>query len=317
MEDIKKYLIEFAAQVGFCLIGFAKSEKIEDNVEHYREWLAKDYHSGMKYMEKYQDLRIDPAELHPGTKTVIMVAMSYNNHFSHPTEYNKEQFGKISRYAWGKDYHIVIKKKLKALSNKLIELNPRAVNRYFVDTGPIPEKYWAEKAGIGWQGKNSLIINKKYGSFIFLGTLLTNIEFSPDKPAENHCGDCELCINSCPTGAIVRDKLIDAGKCISYNTVEKQAGRRMPEDISKKINGWAYGCDDCQNICPWNEKALKVQNDDFYPKDNETILEFRKILNINEEEFQARFSQSPVKRLKLAGLAENIEDILRAGSHLP
>lgn len=306
MKNAKLILQDYALNLGFCITGFARVEKIEDRIQKYKKWLESGYNAGMKYLENHLDKREDPATLHPGARTLVMLAMSYNNGIKRPENINYRTSGKISRYAWGSDYHDIIKEKLKLFSAKIVELFPEANNRYFVDTGPILEKYWAEKSGIGWQGKNGLIINKKFGSYLFLGTLLTNIEFDPGHAAKDLCGKCDDCLKACPTKAITDIRTIDASKCISYWTIEVKPDIEIPDHMAKNMNGWLFGCDDCQDACPWNRKARTIQNEDFLPRNGETVCDFEYVENLSAEDFSSRFRKSPVKRTKLAGLKRNI-----------
>jgi epoxyqueuosine reductase len=219
----------------------------------------------------------------------------------------EKEFGKISRYSLVKDYHNFLLPKLKAVIKKIEEIESGAMNKEYVDTGPVMEKAWAARAGIGWQGKNGVIISRKNGSWIFLGIIITTAEFEPDRPINDYCGTCTKCIDACPTKAIVEPKVIDAKKCIAYWTTESKADNDIPDFVSKNLNNWIYGCDICQEVCPWNKKLEK--ND----KKNEfrNLLSIQELLNMNDEQFHKSFDGSPIERIKIKGLKRNANAIAR------
>ncbi len=215
------------------------------------------------------------------------------------------KYGRLSRYAWGTDYHDILLPKLKIISESIKNLCPGAATAEYVDTGPVLERQWAVRAGIGWQGKNGCIINKEYGSYFFLGTVITDVYFEPDMPQSDHCGKCTACIDACPTGAIVSPKVIDSRKCLGYWTVEAKPDIEFPSYIQKNQSGALFGCDICQEVCPWNKKASACNEKQFYPRNGETCLSKGYVENMTQEEFSLRFRKSPVKRVKLAGLKRN------------
>ncbi|MGQ9818364.1 MAG: tRNA epoxyqueuosine(34) reductase QueG [Candidatus Kapaibacteriales bacterium] len=303
----KENLKIFIKSLGFCEVGFARVEKLSIEFSYYLKWLEYGYHSNMKYLERNLDKRVDPNVILPNAKTMIVCAYSYNT----PYNRNSDDF-KISKYAWGDDYHNVILPLLKKIEDKLTEIEPLHKSKSYVDTGSILEKAWAVRAGIGWMGKNSLVISKKFGSYIFLGVIITTVEIPADSPIADYCGKCTKCIDSCPTGAIVEPKVVDSRRCISYWTIEAKANESIPDVID--LNNWLFGCDICQEVCPWNRKAYKTNELAFAPKNSETSLTKEFLSNLDEETFRIRFKNSPLKRAKLAGIQRNFRHILKRTS---
>jgi epoxyqueuosine reductase len=258
----------------------------------------------MKWMEKNIHKRQDPSEILENCKTVIVLSYNYFTAKEYPKEINSK--GKISRYAWGTDYHEIILPKLFEVE-KVIKDHSQNINcRSYVDTGPILEKIWAERAGIGWKSKNSLIISKKHGSYFFLSIILTTIDIENDTAYKDHCASCRKCIDACPTDAIVDNKIIDSNLCLSFWTIEAKPNIDIPEEIRNKNENWIYGCDICQEVCPWNKNLPKPTKDDLlYPRNNETIIDLDKLLKMKKNEFSDRFRKSPIKRTKLEGLQRN------------
>jgi len=295
--DLKNQVIKQAKNLGFDLISFSNLSVDDDTKKYYLNWLKKNYNASMQYMEKNIELRFDLNKLFNTYKSMIILSLNYYQ----PTQ--KDNLGEnISIYAYGRDYHKTIKGKLKKIINFLKENNIKA--RGFTDSAPILEKYFAEHSGIGWQGKNSLIINKKLGSYFFLAEILTDYDFGQKELATNHCGTCRKCIDACPTGAIVADKIIDSNKCISYLTIEHKGN--IPKEIKLNMNDLIFGCDICQQVCPWNKKVKLTKEQDFnfrymdiQPKD---------ILKLNEDDFNKLFQGSPIKR---AGYEHFISQINR------
>ncbi len=331
MSDIKEKIKKIAVELGFCDIGFAKAEPLEEEIINYKKWLDAGYNASMTYMERNIEKRYDVRNILPGVKTVIVTAYNYFTPFKHnnqiPESTNDSEigklYGKISRYAFGNDYHNVILPKLELLAARIEELyfatgkdkikNKHSGNqsKCYVDTGPLLEKVWAEKAGIGWQAKNSTIISKKHGSWIFLGIILTTLEFENDNQLRDHCGKCRICIEACPTGAIIEPKIIDSRKCISYWTIETKPEIDFPDSIINNLNGWLFGCDICQDVCPWNVKFQIQTNDlNFYPVDNETSLIINDVANMDKENFTVRFKNSPLKRPRFEGIQRNARALM-------
>ena len=299
-EDIRSW----GKKLGFSLIGFAKAEALDEEGANLDKWLLKKYHGTMEWMERSARKRSDPFALLPGAKSVIVCAINY----FHPDIQINTPIGRISRYAWGDDYHKVIKDKLNELWKLIILRKPDAKSFIEVDSGPIMEKAWAKRAGIGWQGKHSLILNQEFGSWIFLGTIVTDIELEYDSPAADLCGDCKLCLDACPTRAIAAPYLLDASKCISYFTIEHQ--EKIDNNIARNFGEWIFGCDICQNVCPWNQKKAKnAVAPEFKPREYSNGIGFEKILAMNEDEFNRVFENSPIIRRKLEGMKANVRNV--------
>ncbi len=305
MKEIKKILIAKAYEIGFDLIGFAKAEPLREDFKNYIQWLELGFNAQMGYMERNLDKRKDVSFIIDNAKTVIVTATNYNTPFYH-NELENHSDGKISRYAWGEDYHNVILPKLESLALDITRIEPEAKSKCYVDTGPILEKVWAVKAGLGWQGKNSLILTKKYGSYIFLGIIITTIGIEADKVMPDHCGSCKACIENCPTNAIVQPKVVDSNKCISYWTIETNGEIEFPENVARNLNNWVFGCDICQEVCPWNRKQVFTNELEYYPRLNQIVLESKIISRMNHDDFNLRFKNSPIKRAKLKGIIKNM-----------
>ena len=301
--DVKDILIKKAHEIGFCDIRFARIEKLSNEFRNFEEWLSENRNADMHYLNRYKDLRNDPANILPSAKTMIVTATNYYIPYRHT---GRESYGKISRYSWGNDYHKVIKKMLKKTVNLIKETVPDSESRSFVDSGPVLEKQWAVRSGMGWQGKNGLIIHPDFGTWIFLGVILTSIDIKPDKPfTKDLCKDCTKCLEACPTKAIIAPKVIDARKCIAYHTIETKPEYQIPDEISENLNSWLFGCDICQDVCPWNKKAKETNIKEFYPDKNSIEWNLDDIINMNEEDFSGAFSKNPVKRAGLKGLKRN------------
>jgi epoxyqueuosine reductase len=301
-------LKEFALQSGFSQIGFASVENLGIEFNQYQQWIELGYHGTMSYLEKASQ-RENIHELLPDAKTVIVVTQNYYTPYHHPSNQeisnNETIHGKISRYAWGEDYHYIVKEKLKAVEEYLQNNYPHSLSKSYVDTGPILEKAWAVKAGIGWQGKHSNIISRSNGSWFFIGIILSSLEFEYNSPILDYCGSCTACIDACPTNAIVNPYVVDGTKCISYWTIETKPDIDIPEKIASHLDNWVFGCDTCQDVCPWNRFQKESSEPLFVPKESETTLTFEQISSMTQEEFSQRFKKSPVKRTKLAGLQRN------------
>jgi epoxyqueuosine reductase len=298
--DLKDQVIKKAYDLGFDAVNFATAVELTDESLFFSEWLADGMNGDMKWMERDQEIRFNPSALLPDTKTVIVLAKSYYNEFDHT-----EATGKISRYAWGKDYHDVIKPKLKSLGDFITELRPENKFVVSVDSGRVFEKAWAVKSGLGWQGKQSLIINPELGSFFFIGIIYSTVEIQPDKMVDDKCGNCRKCIVSCPTGAIRENRSIDSRLCLSYWLNEASRNGNIPDSIKLLNKEWIYGCDICQDVCPYNKTAERKSESDFLPGKYGTNLKAEDILAMNEEEFKEKFKGSSIFRLKLKGLRNN------------
>ncbi|MEA3500582.1 MAG: tRNA epoxyqueuosine(34) reductase QueG [Candidatus Marinimicrobia bacterium] len=277
-------LQQLKKEINIDLIGVAKAEHLKKDENVYKDWLKKNYHADMNWMEKHLDKRSNPELLFPNTKSVIVIGMNYYNKIS------QKEIGDllVSKYVTKIDYHKFVKNKLYLLLKKLKEIDSSIKGRAFVDTAPIFEKAWAIKAGIGWRGKNSLVISPEYGSWIFLGILLVNVEFDRySKEKKNQCGDCNLCIDACPTNAILEGNKIDANRCISYWTVENN-DEKLPENI--ELENWIYGCDICQNVCPFNKQnSKKTVHQEF---------ELKKTLQNRSKKYWEKLSEKEYKKIK-------------------
>jgi epoxyqueuosine reductase len=299
MKLTNKFVIQKAKAVGFDLVGFAKAEIRKEESEHLKNWLNKNYQAGMDYMSKNFEKRKDVKKILPNAKSVISLGLNYYT----PDSYSEEESkGKISRYAWGKDYHLIIWAMLDELENELKKVDPAFESISYVDTGPVMDKAWAVRAGIGWLGKHTNVINREIGSWFFIANVITNIEFDYSEQIPDFCGSCTACIDACPTNAIVKDYIVDANKCISYLTIENK--KNISEEFKGKFDNWLFGCDICQDVCPWNEKfSVETLVKDFHPQNKELNLD--DILEMEEEEFKSKFKTSPIKRAKLSGLKRN------------
>ena len=261
-------------------------------------------HGNMQYMENYFDLRIDPSQLVPGARSVITLLLNY-----YPSQEQQPEAPKISKYAWGRDYHEVIREKLKELIAQLQENIGEIHGRGFVDSAPVLERTWAQKSGLGWIGKNGNLITKQSGSFYFIATLITDNEFAYDDPwAKDYCGSCNKCIDACPTEAILPDKVIDGSKCISYFTIELKE-MIIPGELKGQFENWMFGCDTCQDICPWNRFSKPHNETSFSPIPEILNLSSKEWELMTEESFKTIFKHSPLKRTKWKGIQRNLKFI--------
>lgn len=288
-----------AKQLGFDLVGFAKADLLEDETEKLQQWIDKGYHASMNYMEKNLHKRKNVKEILPNAKSIISLALNYFTDEHHSNDKDK---GKVSRYAWGKDYHLIIWQKLDELETILKEIEPELEILSYVDTGPVMDKAWAVRAGIGWMGKHTNVINPDYGSWFFIATLITNYEFDYSKMIVDHCGTCTACIDACPTKAIVQEYVVDSNKCISFQTIENK--EEIPVELKGKFDNWIFGCDICQDVCPWNHKfSQQSWIKEFHSLNKELTND--EVLKLDDQTFKERFAESPIKRTKLKGLKRN------------
>jgi epoxyqueuosine reductase len=292
-------VIEKVKQLGFDIVGFAKAELLVEETKNLETWVEKGYQATMNYMERNLHKRKDVKEILPTAKSIISLALNYYTPEKYSNEIDK---GKISRYAWGKDYHLVIWQKLNELETELKELEPELETLSYVDTGPVMDKAWAVRAGIGWMGKHTNVINPNIGSWFFIANIITNLEFEYSEIITDHCGTCTACIDACPTNAIVQEYFVDANKCISFQTIENKD--EIPIELKGKFDNWIFGCDICQDVCPWNNKFSVVTSEkDFYPQNKEIF--FDEVLTLDNHSFKERFTESPIKRTKLKGIQRN------------
>ncbi|MBT8380322.1 MAG: tRNA epoxyqueuosine(34) reductase QueG [Ignavibacteria bacterium] len=299
MKLTNEIVIQKAKQIGFHLIGFTKAEILEKESEKLAQWLNKKYQAEMDYMERNLVKKKDVKKILPEAKSIISLGINYYTQHEYS---NDKKHGKISRYAWGKDYHLIIWAMLNEMEEKLKSIESKFKSYSYVDTGPVMDKAWAVRAGIGWLGKHTNIINREMGSWFFIANIISNYEFDYSEQIPDFCGNCTACIDACPTDAIVDEYVVDSNKCISYLTIENK--KEISEKFSGKFDHWLFGCDICQDVCPWNQKfSIETLENEFLPQHKE--IELDEILNLKEEEFRTRFIQSPVKRAKLAGLKRN------------
>ena len=291
-----------AKAIGFDLVGVADAVPLDEESGQYQRWLENGHHADLDYMRRNVDKRRDVDLVLPGAVSVIVVGCNYYTPHHHAQEADR---GKISRYAWGDDYHDIIPPKLHALGELIAATRPGSVCRAYTDTGPLLEKQWARRAGIGWQGKHSNIINRDIGSWFFLGLLITTVHFSADRPIADYCGTCSACVEACPTKAIGPAYNVDTRRCISYWTIETKADKEIPEDIAAHLDGWLFGCDVCQDVCPWNRFQSPSDETRFQPRGGASSLPLREVDAMEQSRFSGRFRGSPVKRAKLAGLKRN------------
>lgn len=306
MKLTNQIVIEKAKELGFDLVGFAKADLLLNETEKLKEWLSKRFQASMDYMERNFEKRLDVKNVLPNAKSVISLAMNYYTDHKHSDE---KDFGKVSRYAWGKDYHLIIWEKLEILEEQLKEIDPSFSCLTYVDTGPVMDKAWAVRSGIGWLGKHTNVITREMGSWIFLATIICNQEFNYNRPVEDFCGSCRACLDACPTKAIVDEYVVDANRCISFLTIENKG--EISSEFKNQFDNWLFGCDICQDVCPWNKKfPAQTREREFEPNGNKEIA-LQEILEMNADEFKKRFETSPIKRAKLTGIKRNAEFLIK------
>lgn len=289
-----------ATELGFLSCGIARAGFLEDEAPRLEKWLWEGMHGEMSYMENHFDKRLDPTKLVPGAKSVISLLYNYFP----PTVQKDPDAPKISKYAYGRDYHKVLKKRLKPLMAFIQEQFGEVQMRCFVDSAPVLEKAWAQKAGLGWIGKNANLLSKQVGSFFFITEIICDLELEPDRPATDHCGSCRKCIDACPTDAIVEPYVVDGSRCISYFTIELK--NAIPEDMSGKFENWAFGCDICQDVCPWNRFSTPHKEPEFGPNEQLLSMTASDWTELDEILFDELFEGSAVKRTKYQGLKRNL-----------
>lgn len=302
-NDIKFRIQQIAKDLGFFSVGFSKADFLVDDAPKLENWLKKQQHGKMGYMENHFDMRLDPRILVPGAKTVVSFLYNY-----YPEQQQPSSSYQLSKYAYGKDYHDVIKSHLRSLVDQLKTEFGAIEGRIFVDSAPVLEKAWAKKSGLGWIGKNANLIHPKAGSFYFLAEWICDLDIEPDGPIKDYCGTCTRCIDACPTDAIVEPYVVDGSKCISYLTIELK-DQLIPTAFKGKMNDWMYGCDICQDVCPWN-RFSKPHNEPHF-KPNPLLFDLTKNdwEDLTEELYRELFRGSAVKRAKFEGLKRNIQFI--------
>lgn len=305
MMNNAHFIKKTALELGFSFVGIAQARQLDEEARRLEEWLNRGYHGQMHYMENHFEKRIDPTKLVEGAKSVVTLMYNYYND-KKQTDPNAP---KISTYAYGKDYHYVVKDKLKTLLARIQEEIGEVNGRCFVDSAPVLERDWAKHSGMGWIGKNTLLINKQQGSFFFLAELIIDLELEADAPIRDYCGTCTRCIDACPTEAIVEPYLVDGSKCISYFTIELKEA--IPNEVKGKFENWMFGCDICQDVCPWNRFSKRHDEPQFEPHPDLLGMTKGDWEEVTEEVFRALFRKSAVKRTKLKGLQRNIDFLLK------
>jgi epoxyqueuosine reductase len=302
-EQHTKTVRSLAQTMGFDECGIAAACKLDDDAKRLENWLSKGFHGEMKYMENHFDMRVDPTRLVPGAKSVITLLYNY-----YPEEIQSKELPQVAKYAYGKDYHLVIREKLKHFLKQINSTIGEVEGRGFVDSAPVLERAWAVKSGLGWVGKNGNLINKKKGSFFFIATLITDLELIPDQPyIQDYCGTCNKCIDACPTNAILPNKEIQANQCISYFTIELKDAL-LPQQYEGKADEWIFGCDICQDVCPWNRFSKPHQEKEFVPTHSILSFSIQDWLDLDKENFNTLFKTSPLKRSKWEGLRRNLSN---------
>ncbi len=297
-QDIKQK----AHELGFDKVGIVAAAALTEEGARLQTWLAQNFHGQMNYMAREPEQRADPRKLRPSAKSVVCVALNYYRPEPHS---DSPEVGKISRYAWGDDYHEVLRDKLKALLAWIREREPEVEGKICVDSAPMMDKAWAVRAGFGWIGKHTNLITREYGSWVFLGEMLLSIELEYDNYIEpDHCGNCTACIEACPTQAIIEPYQLDATRCISYGTIELRS-EELPEPINSNLENWIFGCDICQDVCPWTRFSKLTDEAQFTPRPGIVEPDLQGLINLSQQQFSERFRRSPVKRTKLAGLRRN------------
>ena len=337
LRTISQEIRALALRLGFSKVGIARAEALTEAKVRLQEWLARGFHGEMKWMEREPSQRSDPRQLFSAAKSVIVVALNYYTAHEHQVETARvngevrvstesgsvriehyalasSRTGKVSRYAWGDDYHEIVGDKLRRLLSLIKERWPDSDGKVCVDIQSTMDKAWAVRAGLGWMGKHTNIITEDYGSWIFIGELLLNLELEYDEfEVADQCGSCTLCLDACPTGAIVEPYVVDSNRCISHATIESRAPE-IREDVAAHSDGWLYGCDVCQDVCPWNAMTAVTDEARFEPREGNVNASLSEILELTPETYAARFRGSAMKRAKLAGLQRNAKTLLNQTS---
>ncbi len=305
MKITNQIVEEKVKQLGFSLVGFSEASKLNVETENLAKWLGKEYQSNMGYMERNFEKRKNVREILPNAKSVISLGLNYFVKGKHSEDSTK---GKVSRFAWGKDYHFIIWDKLDELIKSLMSIDENFDAKSYVDTGPVMDKAWAVRSGLGWQGKHSNIINPKIGSWFFIATIITNYNFSVSKIVTDHCGKCTACIDACPTDAIVEPYVVNANRCISNLTIENKGD--IPKEFKNKFDGWIFGCDICQEVCPWNQRFSTATKIDEFTNGENREIELQSVSELTNSTFKNKYVTSPIFRAKAKGLKRNAEFLL-------
>lgn len=301
-SELTALIKEEAYRLGFAHCGISKADYLEEDAPHLEQWLKKGMHGTMGYMERNFDKRLDPRKLVDGAQSVISLLYNY-----YPAEKQNPGIPKISKYAYGRDYHIVIKEKLFLLFNFIREKAGKVSGRVFTDSAPVLDRAWAKKSGLGWIGKNANLIHPKAGSFFFIAELILDLDLDTDAPIKDYCGSCTRCIDACPTDAIVQPHVVDGSKCISYLTIELRDS--IPQSFKNKFENWMFGCDICQDVCPWNRFAKPIDIDELKPIKEIMTMTSGDWEEITEEVFKNVFKESPLSRAGFEGMKRNLQFI--------
>ena len=299
-DERAKWFRQAARDLGFEAVGIARAAFLSEEAIQLEEWLSRGYAGEMSYLERNVDMRLDPRLLMPGTRSVISLLFNYHN----PEQPTASDAPRVAQYAYGEDYHFVLKWKLKELLKQAREKWGDIQGRAFVDSAPLHERAWAKRAGLGWIGKNSLLLNKSQGSYFFLAELLVDLDLSPDAPVQDHCGTCTRCIDACPTGAIIQPEVVEGSKCISYFTIELKGA--IPEPQAAMLGDWVFGCDICQEVCPWNRHARPHREPRLAPRPGLMDMSKSDWTDLTEETFNVIFKKSPIKRTGFTGIRRNL-----------
>jgi epoxyqueuosine reductase len=302
--QLTKKIKDLGHALGFDKIGISPVNQPEKS-KFLENWLKRNYQGTMDWIPKQKHKRMNIRILYPNAASVICVAQNYFTPYENDNNPGKV---KISRYAWGEDYHRILKNKLKLFLNKMKEIDPGIEGKICVDTAPILEKLWAQQAGLGWQGKHTNIITKNYGSWIFLGEILLNKVLDYDKPIQDFCGTCSACIKACPTDAIIAPYVLDARKCISYLTIEYW-DKPIPEELKNNLNKWVFGCDICQEVCPWNKYQKVTKEIRYFPKEEKINFDISEYLMMDESNFKKKFNKSPILRTGWKNFIRNVKAV--------
>lgn len=294
-----------AAELGFHACAIARADTAIDPEDRLGHWLEQGYHADMDWMVRQKAVRQDPARKLPGVRSVVVLARNYLG----PEVPAPPGTGTVARYARGRDYHRVLRKPLRALAAYVDAMEPGAQSYASADSGPVQERAWAARAGLGWIGRNSLVLRRDMGSYFFLATVLSTVELAPDSPMTDHCGACRACIDACPTDAIADGRMVDSNRCISYQTIENRGN--IPEPLQPHFEGWVFGCDICQEVCPWNKFAQPATDADLLPRPGLAHPGLEELATMDEDTFRARFAGTPLMRAKHTGMRRNARVLLR------
>lgn len=306
-RNLSRLIREKAASEGFESVGIVQATALDHEHERLLDWLGRGYHADMAWMARDPLQRTDPRKLFPAARSVIVVAKNYYTPSQHTAD---PATGKVSRYAWGDDYHEVVGAKLRSLLEWIQSERPDAEGKVCLDIQPVMDKAWAARGGLGWIGKHTNLITTEFGSWVFIGELLLNLELEyDDEVVADHCGSCTLCIDACPTGAIVEPYVVDSNKCISYATIELRAAK-ISSEVAQNLDGWLYGCDICQDVCPWNRFEQTNEEARFLPREGNVNVALADVLELTPETYAERFRHSAMKRAKLSGLQRNARALL-------